>query len=69
MYHASHLRQRYYSISNAILKSTFKTGHSPEHACNLSYSGGRDQEDPSSKSAQVNSSRDPIWKIPNTKMG
>jgi hypothetical protein len=26
------------------------------HACNLSYSGGRDQEDHSLKSAQANSS-------------
>jgi hypothetical protein len=32
------------------------------HTCNLSYSGGRDQEDLSSKSAQANSLRDPILK-------
>jgi hypothetical protein len=31
-------------------------------ACNPSYSGGRDQEDHSSKPAQGNSSRDPISK-------
>jgi hypothetical protein len=37
------------------------------HACNPSYSGDRDQEDHSSKSAQANSSQDPISKIPNTK--
>jgi hypothetical protein len=37
------------------------------HACNPSYSGGRDQEDCSSKPAQANSSQDPISKIPNTK--
>jgi hypothetical protein len=32
------------------------------HACNNSYSGGRDQEDHCSKAAQVNSSQDPILK-------
>jgi hypothetical protein len=32
------------------------------HACNPSYSGGRDQEDHGSKSAWVNSSWDPISK-------
>jgi hypothetical protein len=36
-------------------------------ACNPSYSGGRDQEDHSSKPAQANSWQDPILKIPNTK--
>jgi hypothetical protein len=36
-------------------------------ACNLSYSGGRNQEDRGLKSAQVNSSLDPIMKIPITK--
>jgi hypothetical protein len=30
------------------------------HACDLSYSGGRDQEDHGSKPAWANSSRDPI---------
>jgi hypothetical protein len=30
------------------------------HACNPSYSGGRDQEDRGLKSAWANSSRDPI---------
>jgi hypothetical protein len=30
------------------------------HACNPNYSRGRDQEDPGSKPAQANSSRDPI---------
>jgi hypothetical protein len=38
------------------------------HAYNPSYSGGRDQENHSSKPAQANSSQDPILKIPNTKM-
>jgi hypothetical protein len=36
-------------------------------AYNLSYSGGRDQEDYSSKPAWVNSSQDPISKKPITK--
>jgi hypothetical protein len=39
------------------------------HACNPSYSGGRDQEDHSSKSAQANSSQDPILKTLITKKG
>jgi hypothetical protein len=32
------------------------------HACNLTYSGGRDQEDSGSKPAQANSSLDTILK-------
>jgi hypothetical protein len=32
------------------------------HACNPSYSGGRDQEDHSSKPVQANSLQDPILK-------
>jgi hypothetical protein len=39
------------------------------HACNLSYSGGKDQEDHSSKPAQENSPQDPISKNPITEMG
>jgi hypothetical protein len=39
------------------------------HACNPSYSGGRDQEDLSSKPAQVNSSRYTISKKPINKKG
>jgi hypothetical protein len=41
------------------------------HACNPSYSGGRDQEDHGLKPAQANSSQDPISKIatPNTAGG
>jgi hypothetical protein len=39
------------------------------HACNPSYSGGRDQEDCSSKSPRANSSQDPISKEPITKQG
>jgi hypothetical protein len=37
------------------------------HIYNPSYSGGRDQEDQGLKSAQANSSQDPISKIHNTK--
>jgi hypothetical protein len=37
------------------------------HSCNLSYSGGRDQEDCSLKPAQANSLQDPISKKPKTK--
>jgi hypothetical protein len=37
------------------------------HACNPSYSGGREQKDHSSRTVQTNSSGDPILKIPNTK--
>jgi hypothetical protein len=37
------------------------------HACNPSYSGGRDQEDCGSKPAWENSSKDPISKKPFTK--
>jgi hypothetical protein len=39
------------------------------HACNPSYSGGRDQEDRGSKPAQGNSSRDPYLKKTITKKG
>jgi hypothetical protein len=37
------------------------------HACNPSYSGGRDQEDLGSKPAWANRSRDPIPKNPSQK--
>jgi hypothetical protein len=37
------------------------------HACNPSYSGGRDQEARGSKPAQANNSRDPISKKPVTR--
>jgi hypothetical protein len=46
----------------------FKASRAPvAHAYNLSYSGGRDQEDHGLRPAQENSLRDPISKIPNTK--
>jgi hypothetical protein len=37
------------------------------HTYNPSYAGGRDQEDHGSKSAQANTLRDPILKIPITR--
>jgi hypothetical protein len=37
------------------------------HTCNLSYLGGRDQEDQGSKAAWTNSSQDPISKNPSQK--
>jgi hypothetical protein len=37
------------------------------HACNPSYSGGRDQEDHSLKPAQANSAQEPISKNPSQK--
>jgi hypothetical protein len=40
-----------------------------DHACNPGYSGGRDQEDCSSKPAWANSSQDPISKISITEKG
>jgi hypothetical protein len=39
------------------------------HTCNPSYSGGRNQENPSSKPAPANSSRDPVLKKAFTKKG
>jgi hypothetical protein len=39
------------------------------HACNPSYSGGRDQEDHGSKPVWANSSQDPILKKPITRKG
>jgi hypothetical protein len=52
------------------LKCLFKSQGSQvlvAHTCNPRYSGGRDQEDCSSKPTQANSSRDPILKKANTK--
>jgi hypothetical protein len=39
------------------------------HACNPSYSGGRDQEDQGSKPARANSSARPCLEKPFTKTG
>jgi hypothetical protein len=48
-----------------ICLSTMWWGREPvAHTCNPSYSGGRDQEDCSSKLFQANSSWDPISKNP-----
>jgi hypothetical protein len=47
-----------------------KIGRVPvAHACNPSYSGGRDQEDGGSKPSEASSLQDPISKIPFTKIG
>jgi hypothetical protein len=47
-----------------LIPDLLKSGHPGQvleaHAYNPSYSGGRDQEDKSSKPAHANSSRDPI---------
>jgi hypothetical protein len=51
-----------------IIKSQYKVG-AGGHACNPSYSGGRDQEDHSLKLAQANSSKDPILKTTHHKKG
>jgi hypothetical protein len=48
---------RFESLSQALVA----------HACNPSYSGGRDQEDRSLKPARANSLRDPILKNPSQK--
>jgi hypothetical protein len=50
-------------------KSLVKSWVPVAHAYNPSYSGGRDQEDHSSKADRANSSRDPISKNPITKIG
>jgi hypothetical protein len=48
--------------------NNLQSGRAPvAHACNPSYSGGRDQEDCGSKPARANSLGDPISKIPSTK--
>jgi hypothetical protein len=39
------------------------------HSCNPSYSGGRDQEDHSSKPSQANNSGNPILKSSSQKYG
>jgi hypothetical protein len=50
-----------YSIPPVNPCDNFKTWQGPVvHACNPSYSGGRDQENHGLKPAQANSSRDPI---------
>jgi hypothetical protein len=52
-----------------FMKMMHKNTAPVSHAYNPSCSGGRDQEDHSSKLAWENSSQDPISKKPITKMG
>jgi hypothetical protein len=40
-----------------------------DHDYNPTFSGGRNQEDPGWKLTLTSSSRDPIMKTPNTKIG
>jgi hypothetical protein len=54
--------------TSKIKKVIFLTKPVP-YTCNTSYSGGRDQEDRSSKPARANSSRDPISKNLSQKIG
>jgi hypothetical protein len=58
---------------NVIPRTTTKNvigSQVPEaHACNPSYSGGRNQEDHGLKPTQANSSQDPITKKSITKIG
>jgi hypothetical protein len=59
--------------SEQLLRTTLKNKCRSQmpvaHACNPSYSGGRDQEDRGSKPAQANSSSRPYLENPFTKMG
>jgi hypothetical protein len=54
-------------MKKARQKNSVTSQLSVTNTYNPNYSGGRDQEDCSSKPAGVNSSLDPISKIPNTK--
>jgi hypothetical protein len=61
-------------LSVAVIKTIYQftggKGWAPvAHACNPSFSGGRDQKDHDSKPAQAKSSRDPISKKTITKKG
>jgi hypothetical protein len=60
-------------LLRTYLKSKRKKGWESQapvtHACNPSYSEGRDQEDQSFMPTWANSLRDPILKISNTKKG
>jgi hypothetical protein len=59
-----------YSLGRLDYKDRINCWVLVAHACNPHYSEGSDQEDRSSKSAQANSSRDPILKKkPFTKIG
>jgi hypothetical protein len=55
---------------NVCLKNVHSTCEAEmAHSYNPSFSGGRDQEDHSSKTAPANSSTDPITKLSNTRKG
>jgi hypothetical protein len=56
------------SAEREIIKSKFVIQVPGSHDYNPSYSGGRDQEDPSSNPAWANSSQDLISKRPITKI-
>jgi hypothetical protein len=53
--------------ANRLFKKLLISQVQVVNACNLSYSGGRDQEDHCSKPAWANSFRDPILKKPHHK--
>jgi hypothetical protein len=57
------------TLTHRIFKNRKPSQVLVTHAYNPSYSGGRDQEDHSSRLAQANSSLFPILKIPITKQG
>jgi hypothetical protein len=55
-------------LNNSFIIKEYVLNWAPAaHTCNPSYSGGRDQEDHSLRSAQANGSRDPVSKKPITK--
>jgi hypothetical protein len=57
------------TIDFRLFKNTWLWRKPVAHACNLSYSGSRDQEDQGSDPAQANSLRDFILRKPITKKG
>jgi hypothetical protein len=57
------------ALKNKLIKRKRKKKVLMAHACNPSYSGGRDQEDQGSKPAWGSSSLDHILKKPITKKG
>jgi hypothetical protein len=52
-----------------MLRMILRCGVPVAHTCNPRYSGGRDQEDCSSKPDQANSSTRPYFEKPFTKIG
>jgi hypothetical protein len=68
-YHLSHVPSPSYNAFPG-LETRLQSRVPMAHACNPSYSGGRDQEDRSSKPAWANSSRETLpQKKPITKKG